>query len=476
MLVKVKWGTETYSVDLDTSQPSDLFKAQLFALTNVPIERQKIVIAGKRLGDTWDGVKVRAGMTMMLMGSADPLPEEPTKQTKFLEDMTPEELGQMNVKIPSGLENLGNTCYLNSVVQVLHHIPRLNDTVKTFKKGSDPHAQLTTHLGQVFHQMAISGGVPYSPLLFLSQVYKVFPDFAERKEDSMVPMQQDAEECFSRILNVLDSQLEGNQIRRLFALEMESEYRCVEGDDVSKMTEMTFKLPCPIKKDTTFLMSGIAQSLEDSVTKYSEVLGRETIFMKKQRILRLPKFLVVQMNRFYWKAGVGNKPGNRAKIVKPIQYPEVLDVFDLCDDTLKAKLKSVRMAMESAEEQKLGLAKEKQDNSGTANEITQPPLPDFAVEDNQTGKYRLFAIITHEGYSAEGGHYTAWVHSVEDEKADWFWFDDAKVTIQTAETVKALARSTGDAPIPYLMFYVSVKSGLEGQKSESADVVMKDAQ
>jgi len=169
--------------------------------------------------------------------------------------------------------------------------------------------------------------------------------------------------------------------------------------------------------------------------------------------------------------------------VKPIQFPDVLDLFDLCDASLQSKLKTVRARMEQEEEKKLGLAKEKgkeeKESADGQSSVALEPLPAFGADDNETGKYRLCAIITHEGYSAEGGHYTAWVRSSESEKADWFWFDDEKVTVQTAETVKALARSTGDAPIPYLLMYSSVPSGLTaGSGSGQAgagDVEMHDA-
>jgi ubiquitin carboxyl-terminal hydrolase 14 len=293
-------------------------------------------------------------------------------------------------------------------------------------------------------------------------------------------MQQDAEECFSRLLNVLDGQLPGSKVRQLFGLDLSVEYRCGEAEEVTTVKETTFKLPCHIRKDVGFLMSGMSQSLEETITKNSAVLGREAVFVKRQRIVRLPKYLTVQLVRFFWKPGVGNKPGNRAKIVKPIQFPDVLDLFDLCDGSLQSKLKAVRGRMEQEEEKRLGLAKEKgkeekESADGQSSAAALEPLPAFGVDDNETGKYRLCAIITHEGYSAEGGHYTAWVRSSESEKADWFWFDDEKVTVQTAETVKGLARSTGDAPIPYLLMYSSVPSGLTAGSGSAGDVEMHDA-
>lgn len=42
--VTVKWGKQKFeNIELDTAEPVEVFKAQLFALTNVPPERQKIM-------------------------------------------------------------------------------------------------------------------------------------------------------------------------------------------------------------------------------------------------------------------------------------------------------------------------------------------------------------------------------------------------------------------------------------------------
>lgn len=45
--VSVKWQKEVFpSVEIDTSQPPLVFKCQLYALTGVPPERQKIMVKG----------------------------------------------------------------------------------------------------------------------------------------------------------------------------------------------------------------------------------------------------------------------------------------------------------------------------------------------------------------------------------------------------------------------------------------------
>lgn len=50
--VKVKWGKETFpGVEVDTSSDVIDFKAQVYALSNVPVERQKLMSGGKTLKD-----------------------------------------------------------------------------------------------------------------------------------------------------------------------------------------------------------------------------------------------------------------------------------------------------------------------------------------------------------------------------------------------------------------------------------------
>jgi len=45
--VSVKWQKELFKdVEIDTSQPPYVFKGQLFDLTGVPPERQKIMVKG----------------------------------------------------------------------------------------------------------------------------------------------------------------------------------------------------------------------------------------------------------------------------------------------------------------------------------------------------------------------------------------------------------------------------------------------
>jgi hypothetical protein len=47
--VLVKWGKEQYEVELNVADGMDTFRAQLFALTMVAPDRQKLMLKGKQI-------------------------------------------------------------------------------------------------------------------------------------------------------------------------------------------------------------------------------------------------------------------------------------------------------------------------------------------------------------------------------------------------------------------------------------------
>lgn len=58
--VNIKWGRELFKdVELNTDEDPMVFKAQLYALTGVIPQRQKVMFKGTSLKDaSWDGIKL----------------------------------------------------------------------------------------------------------------------------------------------------------------------------------------------------------------------------------------------------------------------------------------------------------------------------------------------------------------------------------------------------------------------------------
>lgn len=92
--VKIKWNGQVFDVELDQTQSLEVFKNQIFSLTMVHPDRQKVVRSGVQLKQDADLQKVKSGATLMLMGTVGELPKAPEQKTVFLEDMTDTQLAE----------------------------------------------------------------------------------------------------------------------------------------------------------------------------------------------------------------------------------------------------------------------------------------------------------------------------------------------------------------------------------------------
>ena len=205
--VQVKWQKDTYDVEIDRSQPPLVFKQQLFSLTGVPADRQKIMVKGGMLKDDadWSKVAIKGGQKLMMMGTADKVPEAPQSSQVFLEDLPESEQDiEGFAKYGAGLQNLGNTCYMNSTVQCLYAVPELRQALQDYSGaagGSDSNAKLTEAAKGLFADLNRSAQAVH-PLRFLLMLRERFPQFGEQNRQGQYS-QQDAEECWTQLVYTL---------------------------------------------------------------------------------------------------------------------------------------------------------------------------------------------------------------------------------------------------------------------------------
>ncbi|KAK5115078.1 hypothetical protein LTR62_001775 [Meristemomyces frigidus] len=565
--VKVKHQGKVYDVEIDTDSTGEELKMQLYSLTNVEPQNQKVLAKKMIKDDTLlSSLGLKQGSLVTLMGtpSADIVMDLPKERMKFTEDMTEAELAQQDGAVPAGLQNLGNTCYANATLQTLRSIPELQEELIGYKPRITPSGpsasslfspdqlaqhgigglgggnDLTSSLSDLYKQMGTTQqGFP--PMMFLTTLRNKFPQFAEKAKSGHGFAQQDAEEVWSQLVQTLHDSLkapdgeDSPQFKSWVDKYMGGKYEitttCDDApeEETTTTTETFHDLKCNIKGDTNHLQDGMRIALNEKLEKTSPTLNREAVYTRTSRISRLPKHLPVHMIRFFWRRDTQKK----AKILRKVTFQHEIDVTEFCTDELKKKLVPVRdrirevrkevedverakkrqkrmkadAEVEAANEGKVradepmqklkdkeaerekakgGAAEAKKDEdtamAGTEEKFKtdaelekeradkvlsmQKDVLEAVHEDlkkdptaNQTGLYELRAVVTHQGSSADSGHYTAYVKKTaapgKSEDGKWWWFNDDKVQEVDSEKIETLAGG-GETHSALILLYRAV--------------------
>uniref|UniRef100_A0A6M2DS33 Ubiquitin carboxyl-terminal hydrolase n=1 Tax=Xenopsylla cheopis TaxID=163159 RepID=A0A6M2DS33_XENCH len=455
-IINVKWGKEQFrDIEVNTDEEPELFKAQLFALTGVQPNRQKIMCKGVALGDTdWGKLPLKNGVTVLLLGTKEELPETPEVKVKFLEDMNEQELATA-MKLPSGLHNIGNTCYMNATVQCLKTVPELRRALEQFKEppSGGLSANITISLRDLYATM--NSGAAISPIMLLQTFHLALPRFAEKSNRGDY-IQQDANECWTELTRMLQENLPSSNnsnaksvIDQYFGITFDIEMKCTESEleEPTKSKENVLQLSCFISTEVKYLQLGLKSKMHEQISKFSSSMGRDAIYTKNSFISRLPAYLTIQFVRFNYKS----KVAVNAKILKDVKFPIDFDAFELCTPQLQEKLTPMRLKFKAIEDMKV-TAEATQESTETSSKADKVRVP-FSFEDdpgsNNSGYYTLQAVLTHQGRSSSSGHYVAWIR---DEGETWFKCDDEQVTTVTSNDIINLSGG-GDWHCAYVLLY-----------------------
>ena len=550
-------------MDLDPAANGETLKFQLFSLTGVEPERQSVLIRGGKLKDDTDLSKLAAkpNQIFTLIGSASgesAAVMAPMEKPKFLEDLTEAEQARMEGATPAGLQNLGNTCYLNSTLQVLKSMPEMQEELSLYRPdaaaggnslqglsqfglgGIGTNNDLVSQLRDLYKQMSeTQEGFP--PLMFLNTLRAAYPQFAQKDKTGRGYAQQDAEEAYSQIVHQLRQKLkipDGTTdsskeafVDRYMSGRMHSSLappaEVGDNEPTVETDEPFLKLNCHIDANLNHLDDGIKAGLVEEIEKRSGTLGSDAIYTKTSRVSRLPKYLTVHFVRFFWRKDINKK----VKILKKVTFPDELDATDYCTQDLRKRLIPVRdkirdvrkdeqdmerarkrqkmahkqeedrkhdekMNVEAAPIAKLKEKKEgpkKKENEGgdldayktdkeyeeekdaslkaAKKALLEVIDPDLAADDaaNKSGLYELRGVITHQGASADSGHYTSYVKKegriVDDAKAPggkrkeedgkWWWFNDDKVSEVEPERIQTLSGG-GETHSALILLYKAI--------------------
>ncbi|OWA54853.1 Ubiquitin carboxyl-terminal hydrolase 14 [Hypsibius exemplaris] len=446
----------------------------------------------------WGDVKLTDGAGVMMMGSTEGIPTKPQSATKGADD--DDDPMDDDEKMPVGLVNLGNTCYLNASLQCFRAVPELRQSLKQFsgqfsgwETDQEKSETVTAAIKSLYDDMDRFPN-RMIPLMMVETMRKVYPRFAEQSDHGGF-MQHDANEAWIELMTNLKKQLlplspaadsgvmpstAANFVEQYLEGEFEITMKCKESETEPEkhQTDKFQQLNCYLDREIKYLQAGLSSRFKEVVSANAVTLGRNADFDKVMKISRLPAYLTVQMVRFYYK----ERQAVGAKVLKDVKFPLLLDVFDLCSPVLQKKLQPYREKFrerdESAVQRDIAATRLAKQTNVTVNapgvtalgssqlaekdagfikidehedlEWKDGPVsfPDDSGSSN-SGFYELQAVLTHQGRTNNSGHYVAWVRRSGDV---WLKFDDEKVTPVYTEEVLKLSGG-GDWHCAYVLLY-----------------------
>jgi len=426
-------------------------------------------------------------MNVMLIGTAEGKElQEPQEKTKFIEDLSPQELATLlkeknQLVPPAGLQNLGNTCYMNSVVQAVNACEEFRtsmlDYVALNPEVRDLDGQFAQQYANLTKQLANTTD-KVTPASFVMCMKQRFPTFAETGPQGQ-PKQQDAEEFLTGMLQVLSGVMtssSGNKIDNMFGFKMNSKLKCLEAEDepITEISETKRVLLCHLGSPTepvSMMHHGVELSLKEHIEKQSPSLNRTASYEKISAMESLPDYLIVQFARFSWKAASESTGTDAAKtkITRKCAFQRKMDVFDFASDELKKELLAGRrrkkdlddLEFERTQNPTEGEDRMEIDAVGDSAGANDASLPVEQRAILATGSYVLQSVVSHQGRTAEGGHYIAWSKFKEAEGKDeevWARYDDDDVDFVTPKqgAFTDLVGGKADSQIAYITIYKKV--------------------
>lgn len=176
-----------------------------------------------------------------------------------------------------GMENLGNSCYLNSVMQVLFSTPEFKETYfpvsQIYTRSSNPFedfdfqmAKLAYGLLSPYYSVKPADDQPVEqkgirPTSFKQLVGKNHPEFSTKK-------QQDAEEFFRHIMDLIEKSYKRNNkvlpnLSDVFKFKIEDKTQCLASGNVDYAERNEYVLSLPIALDKASNMPEVQVYLEE---------------------------------------------------------------------------------------------------------------------------------------------------------------------------------------------------------------------
>ncbi|XP_056368146.1 ubiquitin carboxyl-terminal hydrolase 42-like [Oenanthe melanoleuca] len=314
----------------------------------------------------------------------------------------------------AGLFNVGNTCFLNAVLQCLTYTPPLANYLLSREHSQACHQQgfcmmctMEAHVNKVLRS-SVSAILPLAVLKVFRRIGEHFRLGREEDAHDFLSCTVNAMQraCLSASSDLDLSSQSTTIVSQIFGGFLRSRVTCFSCKAISDSYEAFLDIPLDIKA-----ASSLTAALEDFVRPEHldgencykcDTCKKSTAASKRFTIHRAPKVLTVCLKRFDCFTG--------GKIRKVVQYPEYLDL---------------RPYMSQAEGEPL--------------------------------HYSLYAVLVHSGVTCQGGHYFCYTKA---SNGLWYKMDDESVELRCLAT--ALKQQA------YLLFYARCSDLKTGERASSS--------
>ena len=310
-----------------------------------------------------------------------------------------------------GIRNMGNTCYINSLIHCLRYNPDLNDYLKSdkFKENLKIPRSLIGSFSNIIQQTdGIEAKTVIRPESFINKFDRDFNEIATNPQDAheaLLFLLDKFHSAISRKVKIakasshIDNECSENwklffekdysEIIRIFYGQSKTSLICSKCDNVSNSFSPMNHLQVDVKGSLVNSIKSFfgTENVEKRCEKCST---EENINHSKETSISIsPKYLIVQIKRFQW-----TPQGRLRKIQGRIQVPELID------------------------------------------------LSEFYCYQNKTIAYQLYGGVIHYG-SPTFGHYISYCKN----GTDWLQYDDDTIHRLNPKKLEDLKSQS------YILFY-----------------------